>query len=415
MLKYLVILTIFASGFHALIPDYAENDTLSNDINDLQDNNPLAAVYGNLMETLKYPKDVELNEYITFSTNNPQQVDAQSKNNENAGVGIGNFTTTEAPVYRPTKMEVEFNSLTWEERWQRVWESLGGFLESHDVDLVVPYYESAMVRVSLRDYMNNGSAIDFKIYPEGKTAVDGGDKGPKEEVESLKRLTLIEISTAGGGGGGHKRVIIHVPVKVKHIHHTHTVVKHVGHEEPAGDEYKVIGYSGGIDDGELVSHGHGHGAGLGAGSHGGGGGGGGWESADFGHAGDSSSSHGAQLDAGSITLGGGHGYGLEAAQGGGHDFSQGGGHDFSQGGGHDFSQGGGHDFSQGGGHDFSQGGGHDFSQGHQSAEGGAGLGAYGGGESFDHNSISHGEGGGAGGGHDWAAAAQGGDGGHGGY
>ncbi|GLV33842.1 hypothetical protein CBL_11273 [Carabus blaptoides fortunei] len=32
----------------------------------------------------------------------------------------------------------------------------------------------------------------------------------------------------GGGGGGHKKVIIHVPYKIKHVHHTHTVYKHVG-------------------------------------------------------------------------------------------------------------------------------------------------------------------------------------------
>lgn len=88
----------------------------------------------------------------------------------------------------------------------------------------------------------------------------------------------------------HKKVIIHVPFKVKHIHHTHTVVKHVGHQGGGGgDEYKVIGFSGGIDDGEIVSHGH---EGGGGGGGGGFGHGGGWESSiggghgiEIGHAG----------------------------------------------------------------------------------------------------------------------------------
>lgn len=85
-------------------------------------------------------------------------------------------------------------------------------------------------------------------------------------------------------------MIIHVPFKVKHIHHTRTVVKHVGHE--GGDEqegYKVIGYSGGIDDGEVVAHhgggggGHGWDGGFGGGSFGGGIGGG--HGIEIGHAG----------------------------------------------------------------------------------------------------------------------------------
>lgn len=93
-------------------------------------------------------------------------------------------------------------------------------------------------------------------------------------------------------------MIIHVPYKVKHIHHTHTVYKHVGgHGGGGGDHefYKVIGYSGGIDDGEVVSHGHGGG--------GGGGGHGGWEGGfggGFGGGHASVESHGADI-------GGGHG------------------------------------------------------------------------------------------------------------
>lgn len=83
-------------------------------------------------------------------------------------------------------------------------------------------------------------------------------------------------------------MIIHVPFKVKHIHHTHTVVKHVG-GGGGGDEesYKVIGYSGGIDDGEVVSHGSGGGGfGHGGGWDGGFGGGiGGGHGIEIGHAG----------------------------------------------------------------------------------------------------------------------------------
>lgn len=74
---------------------------------------------------------------------------------------------------------------------------------------------------------------------------------------------------------------------MKHIHHTKTVVKHVGHS--GGDDeggYKVIGYSGGIDDGEVVSHGgggHGWEGGLGGGY--GGGFGGDHGGIEIGHAG----------------------------------------------------------------------------------------------------------------------------------
>uniref|UniRef100_A0A6P7GG68 Glycine-rich cell wall structural protein 1.0-like n=1 Tax=Diabrotica virgifera virgifera TaxID=50390 RepID=A0A6P7GG68_DIAVI len=113
-------------------------------------------------------------------------------------------------------------------------------------------------------------------------------------IASFLVLTLLGLCLAGGHGGGeHKRVIIHVPFKVKHIHHTHTVVKHVGHEGGGGgggEEYKVIGYSGGIDDGEVVAHGGGGGGDFGGHGHGweggiGGGSIGGGHGIEIGHAG----------------------------------------------------------------------------------------------------------------------------------
>lgn len=75
---------------------------------------------------------------------------------------------------------------------------------------------------------------------------------------------------------------------MKHIHHTKTIVKHVDHGGDDHEGYKVIGYSGGIDDGEVVSHG-GHG-GHGGGGHGweggfGGGFGGDHGGIEIGHAG----------------------------------------------------------------------------------------------------------------------------------
>lgn len=82
----------------------------------------------------------------------------------------------------------------------------------------------------------------------------------------------------------HKKIVIHVPYKVHHVHHTHTIYKHVhghggggdhghessshgrtshshghGHDDDDHEYYKVIGYSGDIDSG--MSHGdEGHGS-----------------------------------------------------------------------------------------------------------------------------------------------------------
>jgi hypothetical protein len=56
-------------------------------------------------------------------------------------------------------------------------------------------------------------------------------------------LSALEMCCeAGIFGGGHKKVIIHLPLKVKQHHHTHTVYKHIHHKEPEV-ESKLIGYT----------------------------------------------------------------------------------------------------------------------------------------------------------------------------
>ncbi|KZC04924.1 hypothetical protein WN55_09723 [Dufourea novaeangliae] len=162
--------------------------------------------------------------------------------------------------------------------------------------------------------------------------------------------SLLGAVNAGGHGGGHDHVVIHVPYKIKTVHHTHTITKHIHHGGGGGDKYEVLGYT------------VGHPIDLG---HGGGGGGGGLG-------------------------GGGHDFG-----GGGHDF--GGGGDF--GGGHiEYSSGGGGGGGGGGGHieygSSGGGGGGDIGGGHGGFSGGFGGGSYGGGGGIG--------GGGFGGGHeDW--------------
>ena len=95
---------------------------------------------------------------------------------------------------------------------------------------------------------------------------------------SFSMLIVVMISSqclAGGLGGkggssddNHKHYIVHVPLHFKRHHHTHTVYKHVKHEEPV---YKVIGYSYGSD-----AHGGGDDEHIDAGSSGPGGNDGGY-------------------------------------------------------------------------------------------------------------------------------------------
>ncbi|XP_025835420.1 glycine-rich protein DOT1-like, partial [Agrilus planipennis] len=133
-------------------------------------------------------------------------------------------------------------------------------------------------------------------------------------------LAVIELCTAGGGGGGgDKKVIIHVPFKVKTVHHTHTVVKHVDHGGGDKEFYKVIGYSGGIDDGhEVEAHGGGGGGGGGGhdwGSFGGGFGGGHAESLES-SSGQETGDIGSHTSGGGIEASAGYSEGFEGGHGG---------------------------------------------------------------------------------------------------
>ena len=38
-------------------------------------------------------------------------------------------------------------------------------------------------------------------------------------------------------------MIIHVPYKIKTIHHTHTITNHIHHKDSGGDKYEVLGYT----------------------------------------------------------------------------------------------------------------------------------------------------------------------------
>ncbi|CAG5007079.1 unnamed protein product [Parnassius apollo] len=70
--------------------------------------------------------------------------------------------------------------------------------------------------------------------------------------------------------GGHKKVIIHVPLFVKHHHHKHTIVKHVHHKSGGGgdDHYEVLGYTYGEPKAAPHFGGGGHGWGVADEGHG---------------------------------------------------------------------------------------------------------------------------------------------------
>ncbi|KAL5288470.1 hypothetical protein ACFFRR_008978 [Megaselia abdita] len=48
---------------------------------------------------------------------------------------------------------------------------------------------------------------------------------------------------------GHKKVIIHIPMKVKSHRHTHTVYKHIHHGSKV--QFKVLGFQQGHDHGSM--------------------------------------------------------------------------------------------------------------------------------------------------------------------
>lgn len=144
------------------------------------------------------------------------------------------------------------------------------------------------------------------------------------------RLTILISYEYNPNNISSDHVVIHVPYKIKTIHHTHTITKHIHHGGGGGDKYEVLGYT--------VGH--------------------------------------------PIDLGGGHGgFGGDFGGGGGHDLGGGGG-DLGGGGGHiEYSGGGG----GGGGHielgggDIGGGYGGGFGGGHGGSIGGGGFGGGGGG------------------------------------
>lgn len=145
------------------------------------------------------------------------------------------------------------------------------------------------------------------------------------------RLTILISYEYNPNNISSDHVVIHVPYKIKTIHHTHTITKHIHHGGGGGDKYEVLGYT--------VGH--------------------------------------------PIDLGGGHGgFGGDFGGGGGHDLGGGGGGDLGGGGGHiEYSGGGG----GGGGHielgggDIGGGYGGGFGGGHGGSIGGGGFGGGGGG------------------------------------
>ncbi|XP_012279195.1 glycine-rich cell wall structural protein [Orussus abietinus] len=112
---------------------------------------------------------------------------------------------------------------------------------------------------------------------------------PSLSLAVLLAATVFNIVSADGGHGGHSHVVIHVPYKIKTIHHTHTITKHVHHGGGGGDKYEVLGYT----VGHPVDLG-GHGGGGGHGLHGGGNDIGGWS----GHSGFGSSGGGGDFGGG---------------------------------------------------------------------------------------------------------------------
>lgn len=62
------------------------------------------------------------------------------------------------------------------------------------------------------------------------------------DYSSTQILSLVIVATSvkKSSAKSYKRVVIHVPVKVKHHHHTHTVYKHVHHAVPVHHDHHDI-------------------------------------------------------------------------------------------------------------------------------------------------------------------------------
>ncbi|CAK9829251.1 hypothetical protein ANTRET_LOCUS6620 [Anthophora retusa] len=166
-------------------------------------------------------------------------------------------------------------------------------------------------------------------------------KRTKRRIEAVFVLvSLLNLVSGGGHHGGHDHVVIHVPYKIKTIHHTHTITKHIHHGGGGGDKYEVLGYTVGhpID----LGHGGGLGGDIGGGGHdfGGGGGdfggghieygGGGGGGGGGGHIEYSGGDIGGGYGGGGLSIG--HGGGLESGGYGGGGLIGGGGYG---GGGHE--------------------------------------------------------------------------------
>lgn len=150
------------------------------------------------------------------------------------------------------------------------------------------------------------------------------DGGENSYFESKKKHTFICEKTLSQSKSNSNKissdhVVIHVPYKIKTIHHTHTITKHIHHGGGGGDKYEVLGYT----VGHPIDLGGGHG-GFG-GDFGGGGG------HDLGGGGDLGGGHieysggggGGHIEYGGGDIGGGYGGG--GGFGGGHGGSIGGG------------------------------------------------------------------------------------------
>jgi len=53
-------------------------------------------------------------------------------------------------------------------------------------------------------------------------------------------VLLLVVTVSSGRAKAYKKVIVHVPLKVKHHHHTHTVVKHVHHQVPVHYDHQDV-------------------------------------------------------------------------------------------------------------------------------------------------------------------------------
>ncbi|XP_033159300.1 uncharacterized protein LOC117140465 isoform X1 [Drosophila mauritiana] len=118
--------------------------------------------------------------------------------------------------------------------------------------------------------MSKVSPVKLAIWISTKTEkVSSG--GPSMAAKLLAILLLLVATGVQARRLGHRRLIIHVPVKVKTHHHTHTVYKvlHGSHGGGGGVKqtvYKVLGFS--THGGGIAKGGGGGVGGVGHGGYG---------------------------------------------------------------------------------------------------------------------------------------------------